>query len=615
MRVLLVNMPFGAVRPAIGPSLLKAHLAQIGCQTRVAYLNHRFAQRLGDDDFAYIADRTPTQSLAGDWVFAQSLFGPRAEADEAYADAFRDRFGTHSSCEAPLATLSRARAQAEDFIAECLDDIAWTDYDIVGFTSTFTQHVASLSLAQRVKQAHPHQVVVFGGANCEDQMGLALHRMFPYVDYVCSGEADVSFPRLVDALRTGGDPTEIPGVISRRDGATVYPTLTPERVRDLDQLPHPDYEDYFEQLPASRTGSAGILMESSRGCWWGEKHHCTFCGLNGTAMTFRSKSAGRVLDEITEQTRRYSSRHIEMVDNILDMHYFQDLLPELTRRQLKLGLFYETKANLTKQQVRELRDAGVTSIQPGIESFSTEVLRIMRKGTTALQNVQLLKWCRELGVKVYWNLLYGFPGEDPADYHTMAQVIDSITHLEPPQGMGAIRLDRFSPNYIRAAELGLCDVRPDRSYGYIYGRPLAELAGLAYYFEHDYADGRHPRDYAGETEQAILRWFGHAGTRGLFYVDHGDRLAIWDFRAVAVRRLTVLGADERALYLHCDAQRSRQALLGFLRERGLDADAARRVLDRLVNDRLMLHLDQRYLSLAIARPAGAHPEATAPIAF
>ena len=44
-------------------------------------------------------------------------------------------------------------------------------------------------------------------------------------------------------------------------------------------------------------------------------------------------------------------------------------------------------------------------IQPGIESLSDHVLKLMRKGTTALQNIQLLKWCREYGVQPEWNLL------------------------------------------------------------------------------------------------------------------------------------------------------------------------------------------------------------------
>jgi ribosomal peptide maturation radical SAM protein 1 len=615
VNVLLVNMPFGAVRPAIGPSLLKAHLEAMGCEMRIAYLNLRFAQRLGGNDFTYIADRAPTQSLAGDWVFAPGIVGRRDETDRAYLEAFRERFGSFSSCDGPLAILERARALAEPFLDECLSDIPWPDYDVVGFTSTFTQHVASLALARRVKERYPGHVIVFGGANCEDEMGLTLHRMFPFVDYVCSGEADVSFPLLIAALRDGTDPSTIAGVVSRRDGESVCTTLAPKRVKDLDTLPYPNYDDYFEQLSAQNGTARGILMESSRGCWWGQKHHCTFCGLNGTTMAYRSKSADRVLDELTEQIRRYRPNHVEMVDNILDMHYFRDLLPELKRRRLRLGLFYETKANLTKAQVRELRDAGVTSIQPGIESFSTEVLRIMRKGTTGMQNIQLLKWCKELGIKAYWNLLYGFPGEDPDDYRAMVDVVDSITHLEPPQGMGAIRLDRFSPNYISASELGLCDVRPDRSYTYIYDRPEDELAGLAYYFEHDYVDGRDPRTYVVELEDAIRRWYEEFGGRGLTSVDHGERLAIWDFRGAAVKRLTILEGDERALYLECDDQRAPKTLFAWGRDRGMSETAVTEALDRFTAARLMIALDGRYLSLAVSTPAHAadQPAEAAPV--
>ena len=55
-------------------------------------------------------------------------------------------------------------------------------------------------------------------------------------------------------------------------------------------------------------------------------------------------------------------------------------MPALAARRLHLELFYEVKANLKKAQVRLLRDAGVRVIQPGIESFSTRVLDIMRRG-------------------------------------------------------------------------------------------------------------------------------------------------------------------------------------------------------------------------------------------
>ena len=192
----------------------------------------------------------------------------------------------------------------------------------------------------------------------------------------------------------------------------------------------------------------------------------------------------------------------------------------------------------------------MNTIQPGIESLSNGVLTIMRKGTTAMQNIQLLKWCKEIGIQVFWVLLYGLPGEDPADYRRMAVLIDQLTHLEPPQVIQAIRLDRFSPNFVSAKDLGFCNVRPDRSYGLIYDEDETDLSDLAYYFECDYVDGRRPLEYVAPTKQAVQRWLNQTAGQGLTYIDRGDELAVWDFRPVSQRRLNILnGCGPRSLPL------------------------------------------------------------------
>jgi ribosomal peptide maturation radical SAM protein 1 len=596
-------MPFAAVRPAIGASLLVAHLQRIGIPAQVSYLNMAFAHALGEADYRYFADNAPTQSLAGDWVFAKELFGVRPAADTAYVEAFATRFAKYSYGISANAVLSRARNNAEVFINACLAKVDWMAFDVVGFTSSFTQNVASLALAKRLKAIHPHLRIVFGGANCEDAMGLGLHQAFAFVDFVCCGEADISFPRLVTALSGADNYHDIPGVISRQNGQSRYSSLSPEQVADLDDLPIPNFDDYFQQVaetfPQARPVRARVLMESSRGCWWGQKHHCTFCGLNGNAIDYRAKSPKRVVDELTELQRRYSAEHIEMVDNILDRNYFLTVLPEITRRNLNLRLFYETKANLRKDQMRLLREAGVMAIQPGIESLSTTVLRLIKKGTTAVQNIQMLKWCSEFGIEPCWNLLYGFPGENPAEYDAMPTIVDSVSHFEPPRGIGAFRLDRFSPYFTRSAELGLCNLRPDRSYHYIYDLPEEQLFSIACYFEHDYTDGRNPDAYAAETIAAVQRWRGGYKRGRLVYADHGDCLAIWDLRSGASQRLTILRGISRKVYLHCDEHQSLRGIQTLLDSDPPCEPELGPLLDGLVAKRLMLKLDDRYLSLAV----------------
>ena len=143
------------------------------------------------------------------------------------------------------------------------------------------------------------------------------------------------------------------------------------------------------------------------------------------------------------------------VDNILDLRYIDTLFPRLAESGLDLDLFYEVKANLRYDQLVKMRRAGVRAIQPGLESLSNEVLRLMDKGCTALQNIQLLRWCQELGIEAAWNILAGFPGEPPAEYEKMARLVPLLTHLTPPCSCAQVRLDRFSPFHVRSESLRL----------------------------------------------------------------------------------------------------------------------------------------------------------------
>jgi ribosomal peptide maturation radical SAM protein 1 len=601
MKILLVVMPFSSIRPNLGVSLIQSHLSRIDVNSRVLYLSMRYAQQVGEAIYQAIGEHVPSESLAGDWVFRECLSGTHEKADADYLTEFVQHYSPSDNPLLSRDSLERCRSMAEPFLAECLDAVAWQSYDVVGFTSTFSQHVACLALAKRVKARFPTIPIVFGGANCEDAMGLQTHRSFPFIDFVCSGEADRSFPELVMALRDGRSSEAIGGVISRRDGISRFSSLSPYMENQLDNLPIPNYDDFFEQLEEcelTQPNGGDLPMESSRGCWWGQKHHCTFCGLNGSSMAFRSKSGRRVIEEMEELSNRYQQLQFGMVDNIFPMKYFADMLPALKRRQVKLSLFYETKANLTKPQLRSMREAGIVAIQPGIESLSTDVLRLMRKGITGLQNIQLLKWCREFGIVPHWNLLYGFPGEEGSDYEAMANMMDALHHLQPPHGIDRIRLDRFSPNFYDAANLGIVNIRPVRNYSLVYDLPENEVADIAYFFNYEYADGRDPDTYTGAARDAVARWRANRDNRGLHCVDHGNSLVIWDFRPGAVRTVTVLKSCDRTVYLYCDQHRSLQQILA-LPEVDDQASSVVPVLNEWISNRLMIGLDGQYLALAV----------------
>lgn len=607
---LLVCMPFGALdRPALGLSLLTAEAERAGVACDVRYFTFAFAELVGVMEYAWLVNDLPHEALAGEWIFTPALYGPRPAQDAGYVrEILRGRF---SLGEAEVSRVMRARAYVEPFLDHCVSAVRWADHDLVGFTSTFQQNIASLALAQRVKAAHPQVAIAFGGANWEGEMGEALHRRFEFVDVACSGEADESFPRLLNTLADGASPAAIPGIVYRAAGRTV--ATPPKPVEDLDSLPMPDFGAYFRDLDASPCRfdiSPRLLVETARGCWWGAHSHCTFCGLNGSTMAFRSKSPERAISEIRALTEWYGVGTVSVVDNILDLRYVRTVLPALADGP-PLDLFWEVKANLSRQQVRALADAGVRHVQPGIESMSNHVLELLRKGTTMHRNVQLLKWAREYGVGVEWNLLFGAPGENPGDVATQVRLFRSIGFLDPPGACGPIRLDRFSPYHADPASFGLCNVRALAPYRFLYDVGPPELDRIAYHFEFDYADDHDPFAAIEPCLRAVERWRAErAAGGGVWAFDRPDEsLTILDDRPGRPRRSSTLNGWKATIFRACDRARTLPEITGL--DGVADTAAPDQVLtflDRCCTTEVMVADGQRWQALAVYVPPRRAPE-------
>ncbi|MBB6252852.1 RiPP maturation radical SAM C-methyltransferase [Nitrospirillum iridis] len=486
-RTLLVAMPVAALHyPVIGLSLLKGALARRGMAADIRHFYLDFAQYIGFDAYAAVEDSRYFLAMVGDWVFAGAAHGtPEQEPFTFLNGLMAGEYGRYFGAQRLMGILA-ARGKAAGFIEHCFGLVDWKRYAVVGFSTSFQQTMASLALARRIKAAHPHILIVFGGANCSDEMGVELHRQYPFIDVVVGGEAEEVLPDLIRRHGARQELTGLPGTIVRApDGATVPATVPAGMITDMDGLPPLDYADFYAdraRLPeVAARYPAFPLFESARGCWWGQKHHCTFCGLNGLGMAYRSKSQDRAYAELTDVAERFG-REIMVVDNILDSRYFADFLPRLAALDRPLLLHYEVKANLRAGQLALLGQAGVRKIQPGVESLSSPVLALMRKGTTMLRNVQTLRLAAEAGVLVDWSHLYGFPGETADHYRAAAAVVPKVTHLHPPGGFNRVRADRFSPYFNTPAAFGVT-IRPVPGYSQIYPHAADSVARLAYHFD------------------------------------------------------------------------------------------------------------------------------------
>jgi len=602
----LVNMPFSFSKyPSIQLGTLSALLKSQGIPVDCHHLNVRFAHKIGVPLYEMICEK---RALFGEWLFSYLLFRDNPKRTE-YPKVFKPVFEqiARQSGHSIAYFEEMATKIAPQFLTWALTAIDWGQYTLVGFTSTFDQNVASLTMAKLIKDLYPNVTIVFGGANYDGEMGMEYFRAFPFIDHVVVGEGEVAFPALarqVLAKRANGVPE---GVAYRQDGQL---RLTPKRAlfSDFSKTGPPDYDDYYHLLAELGGAAQGLdrilLYEGSRGCWWGEKHHCTFCGLNAQSMKFRAKSPDQVAQEMTYLSHRYDTARFRLVDNIIDMAYIDQLFGKFAANHCDLDVFIETKSNLHKDQIRTLAVGGVKCMQPGLESLSLTQLKAMDKGVTPIQNIVCLKWSFYYRISVSWNILLGFPGETNEDYLRQIHLIPSLLHLQPPEATGKFWLERFSPYHARPHEYGVRMTGPGLAYEYIYDARQVDLQKIAYDFEYELENWPVDPHIYQELVAAVEGWQRlHASNDRpfLYYSKALDYVTVYDGRnpkAPSRRRYDGLAAV--VIEICNEAPKSveqiRTALAGHTDAR---EDALSSLLTDLVAKRVLYEERGKYFTLAV----------------
>lgn len=595
--VLLINMPFVSVEyPSIALGLFKSKFRMEGIPCHVENLNALFAEMVGWDNYNSLTHMSGT--FAGEQMFARVFFGSSIPDDHTfYIDMLNKAVPGFAE------RLNNIKSWVIPFISLCMERISWNSYDIIGFTCLFEQNVPSLTLACQIKKQYPEKIIVFGGPNCEDIMGYTLHKNFPFIDYVFTGEADETFPEFVKLLSAGKPILDVPGIIYRENGLSCS-TGDPPYIRNMDSLPYPDYDDYFFFLNHSSLSdmfSPFLLFETARGCWWGEKQKCIFCGLNGSNIKFRSKSAGHVIEELSYLVTKYKQiDFLQVVDNVLDNSYFDTLLPEITKLDLNTKFYFEVRPTIGKKQLKTLNEAGCYSFQAGIENLSQRILKLMRKGTTSLHNARLLKWARQFGMTVGWNVIYGFPGEAPEDYARMNELSQILIHLDPPSSVDKFRLDRFSYLFDHADFIGLKNIRPEKIYYYIYPFRDETLFNLSYHFDYDLVSPVDDKGYLERFGKTIMQWKNNQYY--CYSVLLTDTTAIYDNRPVATSPMHIIAGVRKWIYEYCDDIRNTEQIKLWLKKkhrRVLDEVSIRKILAEFLSNKLMIQENNKYLSIAV----------------
>jgi ribosomal peptide maturation radical SAM protein 1 len=606
-KVILVSTPWALYnRPSIQLGALKAYLRSCfpGLDVQAFHLYLQVAERIGYGLYQAISERT----WLAETVYAALLFPERsAEIKKVFS---REGAGDPVTRKTDFEALtSRVREVSEAVI----NGIDWGNSELIGFSISLCQLTSGLYFIRRIKQGFPDLKIVVGGSTFAGDSARGLLEAFSEVDFVVNGEGELPLGGLVDHIRHSGGIEGIPHIpgLLGREGAPAPGPVSFCQMQDLGGLPLPDYDDYFNLLKTFRpekTFFPTLCAEISRGCWWGQRRGpgghtgCAFCNLNLQWEGYRSKGVAQAVSEIDHLTSRYKLLSVAITDNLLPVNKSTEIFQQLGGLNKDLYLFGEIRATTPRRVLEAMRAGGVREIQIGIEALSSSLLVKLNKGTTAIQNLEIMKHCEELGIKNVSNIILCFPGSDEQD---VAETLHTLEFAFP-----------FRPLRFVQFWLGLGSP--------VWSDPCAY--GLRAVFNHRYYSALFPPDISASMRFIIQDYRGNLGYLKKIWQPVKSKMRAWkkayaelhrvascgptlsyrdgrDFLIIRQRRIGGeplthrLVGTSRAIYLFCRTHRTLRSILGHFP--GAGEEQICRFLTMMVDKRLMFEEKRKYLSLAV----------------
>lgn len=491
-RVLLINMPWGSItEPALGISVLKASLDRCNVASKILNLNLLLLRFLKFKTYVNVADLY----AVNDFVFS-SVLDRSGLSRERFSALLEVAARLHKEVDDQLEITEKIlrirQLVVEPYLEDCVSKILHEDPTLVGFTCSFDQTMASLACAKLLRKKKRNVFIVLGGYAVNGEVGKMLLECFPFIDCVAQGDSETTIVKLAEVSSGKLELSEVPGIQYRNPLGHVVENINVPS--DLDNVPIPNFDDYFldkRELKIEhgiKIHTEYLPVETSRGCWWGQKSHCIFCGIDDETMRYRARSVDSVVEMMDVLYAKYKVSNIRFTDYILPHSYHSTLVLKLIESPKPYRISCEMKANISKDRLENLKRAGFSEVQPGIESFSSEVLSLMRKGVSGVQNVFLLVMGKRLDLSIHYNIVYGFPGESAEDYKHMSKLLPMLYHLDPPISVTRALYTRYSPLQMGEVDESPGSTIPDDPYRIIFDEEYSKAIGFdmsryCYYFE------------------------------------------------------------------------------------------------------------------------------------
>lgn len=610
-QIALISAPWPLFsRPSIQLGALKAYLKTVSPDLSVTCYHFflTLAKTVGYPVYHILSNET--------WL-AESIYAALLYPEQ--MEPIRRFFMSHASKHRELNDLDfldltgRIQSVSDTFI----EKTDWAAMDMVGLSICLCQLTASLYFFREIRRRAPDLPLIAGGSIIGGRTAMDLLTAFPEIDLIVFGEGEKPLARIIRHLQDGGTCRDIPptaGIVSRNDEGGTDSTAF-DQLPDLTDLPVPDFSEYFETLakfPADKRFFPILPMEISRGCWWRverpdpeirrQPQGCAFCNLNLQWQGYRSKVPDQVIHEIEYLTDIHKVLSVAFMDNALPLKNCREIFKMLAEKGKDFQFFGELRATTPRRMLEVLSTAGLRRVQIGIESLSSRLLKKLNKGTTAMDNIEIMKHCEALGIKNMANLILHFPGSDAADVTETLRAITFARFFRPLR-IVYFWLGMDSPVWENPRSYGLTAVFNHPHYRKLFPENICRRMR---FMVQDYrGDKMFQRKLWQPVIQAVEKWRQdyqqlHAGPYA------GPILTLHDGQSFLFLRERRVGAEpvnhrlegtSRKIYLFCDHQRGFEEIKTQFAS--MSVDKIRSFLTMMTDKKLMFADNEQYLSLAV----------------
>jgi hypothetical protein len=299
------------------------------------------------------------------------------------------------------------------FIKRYISSILENNPQFIGFSFYTHPNVASQRIMRLVKKATGLPIIA-GGCFTPTVSSEELSHLFfkEYIDYLVVGAGEYALPNLIETLRNGKEPFNVPNVYYRKKASIKTNRL--ETIADLNKLPFPDFSQFDLDLYLNH--KRVLPLQDARGCSWNK---CLFCDYKYNHLNnYSTIGIERVVDIIRYLRDTYNCQYFVFHNDDLPPKRAKDISLEIINRKLK-GIFIQTYARLDKgfnsDILSTMRKAGFCSIVWGLESGSQKVLNLMNKGININIASRVLKMAKKNKIANFCSVIYDFPGETCQD--------------------------------------------------------------------------------------------------------------------------------------------------------------------------------------------------------